>query len=48
MECFCSHLENNEQIPRDEFEACFESFSLSLNGDVNNQLIFKDKEDEEE
>lgn len=48
MEIFCSHLENNEQIPRDEFEACFESFSLSLNEDVNNQLIFKDKENEEE
>ncbi|MBR6612930.1 MAG: hypothetical protein IKK93_12025 [Campylobacter sp.] len=48
LEIFRSHIENNEQIPRDEFEACFESFSLSLNGDVNNQLIFKDKENEEE
>ena len=47
LEIFRSHLENNEQIPRDEFEACFESFSLSLNGDVNNQLIFKDKENKE-
>lgn len=41
LENICSHLENNEQISRDEFEACFESFSSSLNGDVNNQLIFK-------
>ena len=48
LENFCSHLENNDPLYRDEFEACFESFSLSLNGDVNNQLIFKDKENEEE
>lgn len=48
LENFCSHLENNDPLYRDEFEACFESFSLSLNGDVNNLLIFKDKENEEE
>jgi hypothetical protein len=48
LENFCSHLENNDPLSRDEFEACFESFSLSLNGDVNNQLIFKNKENEEE
>lgn len=48
LENFCSHLENNDPLYKDEFEACFESFSLSLNGDVNNQLIFKDKENEEE
>lgn len=48
LENICSHLQNNEQIFRDEFENCFESFSLSLNGDVNNQLIFKDKENEDE